>query len=61
VIYLGCGNFKQTFVLDPESGVDIMRRLRETRVSSIAAFVAFREGNNGCNAKPPIRKTVSLE
>ena len=27
MIYLACGQFKQTFVLDADSGVDIMRHL----------------------------------
>ncbi|WP_054989493.1 hypothetical protein [Pseudomonas coronafaciens] len=34
LIYQGCGRFKQTFVLDPHSGVDIMRAIKRRAVSN---------------------------
>jgi len=58
VIYLACGYFKQTFVLDPESGVDIMRRLREKRGSFIAAFVDFAKQIVDATPNLQLEKTV---
>jgi|GEM_PF-5014938 len=40
LIYQACGQFKQTFVLDLQGGVDIMRPFNEAR-AEIAACVRF--------------------
>ena len=43
MICLGYSDFKQTFVLDPTGGVDIMPPLRESGASSIASSASAEE------------------
>ncbi|CAI8782746.1 hypothetical protein EMIT051CA3_11162 [Pseudomonas chlororaphis] len=61
LIYMGCSKFKQTFVLDAKSGVDIMRRL-EIKAGRSLSSPLFGGENHRCDTQPPIRKKpLSLE
>jgi hypothetical protein len=53
VILLGCGKFKQTFVLDPPSGVDIMRRQEKT----VSVITQLQRKRYTDDAPHPIRKS----
>jgi hypothetical protein len=63
LIYLARGQFKQTFVLDAESGVDIMRHL-ERKVGRPLPFckkLAQKTADKTPNLHPLEKKLLSLE